>query len=86
MSRRVYPTRQEYEVVGDQVTHKPTKAMWRALPGQREPYAFRRHMLGSVLANDDYYWEGEVAAFARKLLAERLDRNVIVDQPLRAAE
>jgi len=86
MSRRVYPTREEYEVVGDQVTHKPTKATWSALPRKREPYAFRRCMLGSVLANDDDYWEGEVAAFARKLLAERLDRNVKVDQRLRAAE
>jgi hypothetical protein len=85
MSRRVHPTREEYEVVGDQVIHKPTKATWSALPGQREPYAFRRHMLGSLVADDDY-WEGEVAALARKLLAGRLDRDAILDQPLRAAE
>jgi hypothetical protein len=32
-------------------------------------------MLGSVLSNGDDYWEGEVASFARKLLAERFKRQ-----------
>jgi hypothetical protein len=75
MPRHVYPTREEFEVGTDEVTHKPTKAMWSCLPGLLEPYAFRRRMLGSVLDNGDDYWEGEVASFARKLLAERLKRQ-----------
>jgi hypothetical protein len=75
MPRHVYPTREEFEVDADRVTHKPTNAMWTALPGQAEPYAFRRSWLGSLLSNDDDYWDGEVAALARKLLAERLNRQ-----------
>jgi hypothetical protein len=75
MLRRVYPTEEQFEVGADQVTHKPTNAMWSALPGLAEPYAFRRSMLGSRLSDGDDYWEGEVAAFARKLLADRLKRQ-----------
>jgi len=75
MPRRVYPTLEEFELGVDQVIHKPTNAMWSALPGYAEPYAFRRSMLGSLLSNGDDYWEGEVAASARKLLADRLKRH-----------
>jgi len=72
MDSRVIPTRDEFTLKGDEVTHNPTGATWTAYPGIAEPHLHRRAMLGSILPNGDDYRPYEVTAIAKLLLRERL--------------
>lgn len=72
MARIVKPTAEEFELVGNHIIHKPTGAIWMAHEGRREPHSFRRNGLGDELPNGDEYYPEEVAALARKLLADRI--------------
>jgi hypothetical protein len=74
MARHARPTRDEFSVEGDEVTHIPTGATWSAYEGQPEPSHVRDAMLGSVLPNGDDYRPHEVEKTARQLLRERLDK------------
>jgi hypothetical protein len=75
MARRVIPSRGEFEVKGDEVTHTPTGATWTAHPGRPESHSCRQAMLGSVLRNGDDYHPHEVQEWAERLLRERLTRK-----------
>ena len=66
------PTRDEFDLLGNVVTHKPTGAMWVAYEGVKTPHSFKRSSLGRTLASGDDYYPEEVAAFALALLAERI--------------
>jgi hypothetical protein len=65
MARIVWPTREEFTVEGDEVTHVPTGAVWWAYEGRPEPWGRRDAMLGSVLENGDDYRPHEVDEMAR---------------------
>jgi len=75
MTRPVHPTPDEFEIRENEVIHKPTNATWTAYPESAEPVWYRQSALGSVLSNGDDYREDEVAAMARRLLAERLTKK-----------
>jgi hypothetical protein len=66
------PTRDEFDLSGNVVTHKPTGATWVAYEGVKTPHSLKRGFLGGMLANGDDYYPEEVAAFAHALLAERI--------------
>ena len=61
----------EFEVRGDEVTHRPTNARWTAHPGDPLPHLQNPGMLGSVLPDGDEYREDDVLQIALKLLRER---------------
>ncbi len=64
-------TEAQFELIENEVTHKPTGASWRAYPGQREAHSKAPKMLGSVLANGEDYRPHEVEEVALRLLANR---------------
>ena len=66
------PTRDEFDLSGNVVTHRPTGATWVAYERVKTPHSFKRGALGRTLANGDDYYPEEVAAFALALLAERI--------------
>jgi hypothetical protein len=66
------PTRDEFDLLGNVVTHKPTGATWIAYEGVKTPHSFKRGSLERTLTNGDDYYPEEVAAFAHALLAERI--------------
>jgi hypothetical protein len=72
VSRIVQPSIDEFELVGNVVTHLPTQARWTAYEGSRTPHHVHRGSLGKVLPNGDEYYPEEVAIVALKLLAGRV--------------
>jgi hypothetical protein len=55
VSRIVQPSIDEFELVGNVVTHLPTQARWTAYEGSRTPHYVHRGSLGKVPPNGDEY-------------------------------
>jgi hypothetical protein len=69
---RTKPTLGEFDISGNVVIHKPTGATWVAYEGVKTLHSFRRGSLGGTLPNGADYYPEEVAAFAHKLIADRI--------------
>jgi hypothetical protein len=61
----------EFEVRGDEVTHRPDQCALDSIPGDPLPHLQNPGMLGSVLPSGDEYREDDVLRIALKLLRER---------------
>jgi hypothetical protein len=72
MVARTKPALDEFDISGNVVIHKPTGATWVAYKGAKTPHSFTRGALGRTLPTGDDYYPEEVAAFAHKLIADRI--------------
>jgi hypothetical protein len=72
MVARTKPTLHEFDISGNVVNHKPTGATWVAYEGVKTPHSFSRGSLGRTLPGGGDYYPEEVAAFAHKLIADRI--------------
>jgi hypothetical protein len=66
------PTKDQFEVQGDKVTHTPTGSYWVAYTGTAVPHIHHNGRLGETLENSDEYDVHEVEELAHELLASRL--------------
>jgi hypothetical protein len=72
MVTRAKATLDEFDISGNVVVHKPTGATWVVYEGAKTPHSFKRGSLGRTLPNGDDYYPEEVAAFAHKLIADKI--------------
>jgi 23S rRNA A2030 N6-methylase RlmJ len=59
------PSREEFKVEGDEVTHVPTGKAYRAYPGSAE-------IANENVADVDDYRESDIREIAKQLLSERV--------------
>jgi hypothetical protein len=73
MSQRLKVTREQFDMAGDCVMHRPTGSWFSAHPGEVEPC--REYIrIDALLNSDNYYLLFEIREVGRKLLGERLSR------------